>query len=130
LIASSARRDQPALVRLLLDDPAVILDVRRGGHRALHRSELRATTHPIEQAHGLQLRRESDVVDRLTRGEEVERRPVDLAVVLAIEVFGVQELQDLGDRKRVEQYRSDDRHLGVKVVGGHPPLNERNRGRH
>ncbi len=30
-------RDQPAFVRLLLDDPAVVLDVGRGRHQALHR---------------------------------------------------------------------------------------------
>src|SRR5437867_8610320 len=125
-----AGRDQPPLVRLLLDDPAVVLDVRRGRHRALHRRQLRPPADPRQQAHLLQLRRPGDVVDRLSRGEQVQGRAVDLPVVLAVEIIGVQELQHIGDGARVEKDRTDDRYTGVALVRWYPPCGEWKRGRH
>src|SRR5438445_446571 len=126
----AAGRDQPALVRVFVDDPAVVLDVGRGWNRALHRGQLGPPADPIEQPHLLQLRREGDVVDRLARGKQVERGAIDLAVVFPIEVFRVKELQHFGDRERIEKDRPDDRHLRVEVMRWYSPCGERQRGRH
>src|SRR4029077_8225670 len=108
--------------------------------------EVGAPADPIQQLHRLQLRRLQEVVDRLPPretgprppggqapvfpAEQVQRRAVDLPVVLPIEVVGAQELKHLRDRKRVEEDRSDDRHLGIEVVRWYPPCGEWKRGRH
>src|SRR5207249_3443396 len=60
----------------------------------------------------------------------VQGRAVDLPVVLAVEILGVQELQHLGDGERFEKDRPDDRDLGVEVVRWYPPCGEWKRGRH
>src|SRR5437868_1239820 len=84
-------------------------------------SEMRASADAFQNAHRLQLRGQRDVVDGLAPGEQVERRAIDLAVVLAVEVLGVQELQHLGYRQRVHEDRPEHGHLRVEVVWRHPP---------
>ena len=105
--------DEAALDCLFADDAGVVLDVGRCRHGFLEQRQLGAASHPFQDAELLQLGRQGDVVDRLTLPEEVLGGPIDVAVVLPVEVLGMQELQDLGDREWVEKNGSKHRHLGI-----------------
>ena len=60
---------------------------------------------------------DGDDVDRLAALEQLEHRLEDLAVRLAVEVRGPQELGDLDDRVAVDEDRAEHRLLGLEALG-------------
>ena len=114
-----ADADEPAERRHLLDDPRVVLGVRRRRHDGGELGDLRGAADALELASLVELVRERDRVDRLALAVEGEGRPVDRAVRLAVEVGGVEHLRDGADRGGREQHGAEDRLLGLQVLRRH-----------
>ena len=70
----------------------------------------------LELAAPLELVDERDRVDRLALRVEVERRPVDLRVALAVEVARREDFADRPDRAGGEHHRAEDRLLGIEIL--------------
>ena len=111
-----ARTDEPAERRHLLDDPRVVLDVRRRGDERRELGDARLSPGGLELGALLELVDERDRVHRLALRPQRERRPVHLRVALAVEVRRVEDLADRADGDRREQHRAEDRLLGLEVL--------------
>ncbi len=88
------RANEPTQRRHLLDDPRVVLDVRRSGNERRQLGYARLPPGRVELGALLELVGERDGVDRLALRPERERRPVDLRVALTVEVGRVEDLAD------------------------------------
>src|SRR5262249_21484 len=112
----AAGTDQASLVRLVLDDSGIVLDVGGCRHSLLDPRQVSAATDPLQHTELLQLRRERHVVDRLAFAEQVEGGAIDLCVVLAVEILGVEEVQHPGHRRLVQQDGAQYRGLSLEVL--------------
>ena len=110
---------EPAKRRHLLDDPCVVLGIRRRRHDGGELRDLGRAADALELAALVELVRERDRVDRLALAVESERGPVDRAVRLAIEVGRLEHLGDGADRGCRQQHRAEDRLLGLQVLRRH-----------
>ena len=80
----------------------------------------------LEEALALQRLDAGDDVDRLAAGVQAAERLVDAGVGRAVEVVGLKDLDDVGDRLGREHHGPEDRLLGLQVLRrnamlGHAP---------
>src|SRR5262249_556605 len=85
-------------------------------HGLLDPGQVSAATDPLQHTELFQLRRERHVVDGLSFAEQVEGGAIDLRVVLAVEILGVEEVQHPRHRRLVQQDGAEDRGLGLEVL--------------
>ncbi len=82
---------------MFLDDPCVVLDVRRGGNRVDEVGQEPDTADAFERPGPPQRLTDGDGIDRLVRIEKVGDSLKDVLVRRAVEVLGVELLQcDVG----------------------------------
>src|SRR5947208_6507610 len=117
--------DQLALGGRFLDQVPVVLDIRRRPHSALELGQERLPTNPLEHPHLLQLRCQRQQVDRIRAVVEVQRRAVNLSMMIQIEIIGTEEIGHPDDRVAVEHQRTEYRRLGFKVVRRHAAAGRR-----
>src|SRR5207253_9869512 len=77
---------QPALGRVFLDQPAIVLGIGRRGHSGLELGQERLAPNSLEDTHPLELRRQGEEVDWLGFLEKVQCGTVDLSVLIHVEV--------------------------------------------
>ena len=111
-----ARTDEPAERRHLLDDPRVVLDVRRRRDERRQLGDAPLAARGLELAALLELVDERDRVDRLALRPQRERGAVHLRVALAVEVPRVEDLADRPDGDRREEHRAEHGLLGLEVL--------------
>jgi hypothetical protein len=85
-----------------------VLGVDRRRDRVHQAGQVRRAADLLEPIAPAQLVAEGDEVDRLALAVEREHRLVDLAVLLAVEVAGLEEVPDAKDRIGVDEDRSED----------------------
>jgi hypothetical protein len=102
--------------RLALDDPGVLRDMDGGRGLVREAREVGATADRLELVLALERLRDRDDVDRLAPLEQLERRGIDPAIRLAIEVSRAKELGDLDDRIAVDQDGPEHRLLGLETL--------------
>ena len=83
-------------------------------------AEVQRAAHIVQDARASQGVDGSDDVDRLALGEERAKGLVDLSVRLAVEVVGLEDLHDVGHRLGGQQHGTEDRALGIEVLGRYP----------
>ena len=111
--------DEAAQRGHLLDDLGVVLGVRAGRDERRQLCDLRGASDPLELAPLVELVRHRDRVDRLALAVQRERRPVDRAVRIAVEIGGVEHLRDGSDRVRREQHRPEHGFLRLEILRRH-----------
>src|SRR5207302_657448 len=117
--------DQLSLGGRFLVQVAVVLDIRRRRHSALELGQERLPTNPLEHPHLLQLRCQRQQVDRIRAVVEVQRRAVNLSMMVQIEIIRTEEIGHPDDRVAVEHQRTEYRRLGFKVVRRHAAAGRR-----
>jgi len=107
-----------ALVGEVLHDAAVVASVAGGGGVEGELVDRGAPAGVLESAAALQAVGEGEGVDRLAGEVEVEDRPVDVAVLGAVEVIGAQAVfdRDAEQEPRGEEQRAEHRLLGLDAV--------------
>ena len=98
----ACRGDQVAQHRLAFDDPRVVLDMHRRRDHVHHGGQVCRPTDGIQPLAASELITKGDEVDRLALCVEREHGLVDVGVLLAVEVRGVQEVCDLQDRVGID----------------------------
>ena len=101
------RVDQRAQDRLVLHDAGVVGDVRGGRHALGQLGQVGGAADVLQLVARPQRVGERDQVDRLVALAQVEHRPEDLAVGLAVEVLGDDQLDGAIERRVVEQDAAD-----------------------
>jgi hypothetical protein len=105
--------DEIAQDRLALDDPAVMLGVHGGRHGVHERGEVCGAADGVELVAAAQLVPQGHQIDRLTLTVEREHRLVDVRVLAAIEVGGLEEVAHPEDGIGVDQDRAEHALLGL-----------------
>jgi hypothetical protein len=86
----------------------------RGRGRAGQARQVAAAADRLQLFGPLEGFRDRDDVDRLAALEQLEDRPVDRAIRLAVEVLRAQELRHLDDRVTVDEDRAEHGLLGLQ----------------
>ena len=113
-------RDQAAHHRLLADDARVVGDVGRRRHLVDEGSQIDGAADLLELVLLLEALAQGDQVDRLVVLEHVEHRGEKTAVRAAVEILGLEDLDDPRQHRVVEQYRADDGLLRLDVLRREP----------
>ena len=108
--------NQPPEGRLFLDDPGVVLDVRRTRHAVRERRNVGGTADFLELPGPRELVLERDQVDRLAAIGEPDHLLEDAPVRIAEEVGGVDDLGGLIERLVVDEHRTKHALLGFEIV--------------
>ena len=109
------RADQPPQGGGAFDDVAVVLDVDGGGDAADQRGDVGRAADLRQLIAPLQLVDQRDEIGGFAALVQIEDRLVDPAVLLSIEVVGLQEGGDLDDCVRVDQERAEDGLFGFRI---------------
>ncbi len=116
-----AHGDEVAEAPLLVDDRGVRSDVGHGGRRV---GELGQVARPADLRELLAIaepRGHRDDVDRRAQRGEVVRGLEDLAVGVAVEMLGLEDLEHAVEGLAAEEHGGEHRGLGVEVVRGTRP---------
>ena len=110
------RVNQTAQRRLLLDDPRVVLDVRRPWHSVGERRHVGRAADLVELARSRQLFLQGDEVDRVAALAQRDHAVEDPTVRVAEEIVRVDQLRRVIECFVADQNRAEDRLLCVEAV--------------
>src|SRR5437867_107838 len=120
-----AGADQLTFRARFFDQVPVVLDIGGGRYAALELGQERLPADPFEDAHLLQLGRECQQVDGIGAVVQVQRGPVDLRVMVQIEVLRTEEVGHPNHGVAIEHQRTEHRRLGLQVVRRHAATGRR-----
>ena len=121
--------DHAARERLLVHDGRVVDEVRGRGDQLVEQVDEVLAPDRLVRSQGGQLVLEGDAVDGLAAGREGAHGLEHLAMRVAVEVLGLEQLEDLVERGVVEQNSAQDAPLGVQVLRRDPSAGHRDRRR-
>ena len=110
------RVDQIAQRRLFLDDPRVVLDVRRPRHAIGERRDVGRAADVVEVARARQLFLQRDEIDRIAALAEHDHLVEDAPVRIPEEVARVDQLRGVVERVVVDQNCAEHGLFGVEIV--------------
>ena len=114
--------DQPPQQRRLGDDARVVGRRGRGGDLVGEVAQVEGAADLVEDPLALEHLDRGDEVDRLAPRVHAAQGLVDAGVGAAVEVLGLEDLDDVGDGLRGEHHGADDRLLGLQILRRDPSV--------
>ncbi len=114
-------RGEAAQDGFLAHDPRIVRDIRRGRHDRRQLGDIRGAADHLELAAGAQRVAQRDRIDRLAAVGEIRHRAEDLAMRLAVEIFGGYGFERKIDRLVIEQDRAQHRLFGLEILRRNAP---------